>query len=205
MQKIDIPHGYWENGRGEFVPETSVKPLDKLRDGFVRGLFAKAKEQHDQMAMLKRHLIEEIDAFLELSFDEYGEKPRSVKGNLTYYCFDKRLKIEVAVGEQITFDERIQIAKEKIDRCIRKWGDGAHPALMTLINEAFQVDHTGKISSSRVLGLRKHNIDDIDWREAMDAISDARDVRVTKRYIRFYERNDATGEYRHVSLDMASI
>ncbi len=198
------PPGYWENGRGDLVPEASISVMDKLRDDLVKRCLERAKSQHAQMVVAKAWFNSEIDAFLDIAFSEHGEKPRSKKGNMTFYSFDKSLKIEVAVGEQVSFDEQIHIAKAKIDNCILRWGATAHPGLMTLIVDAFQVDKTGRIAPHRVMGLRRHNIDDAEWKEAMDLISSARDTRISKKYIRFYERIKDTEDYRHISLDMAS-
>ena len=73
-----------------------------------------------------------------------------------------------------------------------------------MVNDAFQVDKEGKISVSRVLGLRRHAIEDARWQKAMQAISDSIIVTDSKNYIRFYER-DSEGKYQAISLDFANI
>lgn len=72
------------------------------------------------------------------------------------------------------------------------------------MNDAFQVDQAGKISTGRVLGLRRAKIEDEKWQRAMAAIGDSIQVANTKPYIRFYER-DARGEYVAINLDMAAV
>ena len=39
----DIPGGYWENAKGNLVPDSKVKPIDKLRDQLVRDLCGRAE------------------------------------------------------------------------------------------------------------------------------------------------------------------
>ena len=67
-----------------------------------------------------------------------------------------------------------------------------------------QVDKEGKISTGRVLGLRRLNIHDEKWQQAMQAISDSIIVTDSKNYVRFYER-DENGKYQPISLDFANI
>jgi hypothetical protein len=110
----------------------------------------------------------------------------------------------VAQQDSITFDERLQVAKALIDKCIKKWSDGADANLLALVNDAFQVDKTGNVSIRRVLGLRSLDIDDRDWKKAMDAISESVQVVGSKSYLRVYERNEA-GDYLPISLDVAGV
>ena len=107
--------------------------------------------------------------------------------------------------ETITFDERLQAAKALIEECIQGWSKGSNANIKVLVNDAFQVDQQGKISTGRVLRLRRLDIKDEAWQRAMQAISDSLRVSSTKPYIRFYERDDATGEYQAINLDVAAL
>ncbi len=42
------------------------------------------------------------------------------------------------------------------------------------------------------------------WREAMDALADSTKAVASATYVRFYERDDASGEYRVINLDAAT-
>jgi hypothetical protein len=126
------------------------------------------------------------------------------KGNLTLVSFDGRFKVIVAQSETLVFDERLLAAKELIDQCIRGWSEGASTELLALVNDAFRVDQAGKLSSGRILGLRRLDIQDKKWKKAMEAISESVQVASSKRYIRFYVRLEDSEEYAPVSLDVAS-
>ncbi len=43
-----IPEGHRRNALGHLVPESLIKPIDKLRDSFVREWCAKAKQNSRQ-------------------------------------------------------------------------------------------------------------------------------------------------------------
>ena len=95
--------------------------------------------------------------------------------------------------------------KALIDECVQEWSQGANDNMRVLVNHAFQTDKEGKINTGRVLALRRLAIQDEKWQQAMQAIADSMQTASTKPYIRFYERMDATGEYRPISLDVAGV
>ena len=57
---------------------------------------------------------------------------------------------------------------------------------------------------NQVLSLRALDIEDADWKEAMDAIADAIQVTGTSTYLRLYERR-GDGGYQMLSLDPAKL
>ncbi len=97
------------------------------------------------------------------------------------------------------------MAKSLIDECIHEWMKGSNKNIQALVQDAFKVDKQGKVSVERILGLRRLNIEDERWDRAMDAISDSIQITGSKRYIRVYQRDDASGEYNRISLDAASV
>jgi len=56
-----------------------------------------------------------------------------------------------------------------------------------------------------VLALRRLKIDDENWGKAMTLIADAMKVVSSKSYLRFYERDDVSGEYLPIQLDIAGV
>lgn len=199
-----IPEGYRENANGDLVLIANIKEIDLLRDELVTGIAARAREKSGELAEFKSGVMAEVDAFVQQSAARFKAKLGGTKGNLSLLSFDGRFKVVVAQQDSITFDERLQIAKGLIDKCIKKWSDGADANLLALVNDAFQVDRTGNVSIRRVLGLRSLDIDDRDWKKAMDAISESIQVLGSKAYLRVYERNEA-GDYLPISLDMAGV
>jgi len=189
---------------GRQVPEELVKDIDKRRDEAVRRIAAKAEKMKGVLAEFKNEIRDDIDAFVEFSAKQYGVKLGGKKGNIALTTYDGQYKLLVAMNDNITFDERLQVARELISKCVNKWSEGSRPEIRTLVNDAFQVDKTGKISTARVLGLRRLDIQDSDWKKAMTAITESVQVTGTKQYLRIYER-DAKGEYQMIPLDVAAL
>lgn len=203
MEK-QIPAGYWQKANGELTPESMVKPVDRQRDEFVRTLVARAENLSRALAEFKASAFVEFDAFVQMSAKEYKAKLGGAKGNVTMFSYDGRYKAVRQIQEHLTFDERLQAAKQLIDECIQTWAEGSSDEIKALINNAFQVSKEGQINTASVLGLKRLNIKDKKWQRAMQAISDSVQVSGTKPYIRFYKRVGDTDQYQAISLDMAN-
>lgn len=201
-KQIKIPDGYRANANGDLVRIENIKPIDLLRDELVESIAARALDRSGELAAFRREVLAEIDEFVATSAERFKAKLGGTKGNLSLLTFDGRFKVVVANQEYITFDERLQVAKSLIDKCIKKWSDGADPKIMALVNDAFQVDKTGNVSIRRVLGLRQLDIEDTNWKKAMDAISESVQVVGSKTYLRIYEKSEG-GDYLPISLDVA--
>lgn len=204
MSTTAVPAGHRQDAKGRLVPESQIKPIDAARDDLVRELFAKAQTLHNTLREFKMAAFADIAAFVDLSANEYGVSLGGNKGNVSLLSFDGELRVQRAIADNITFDERLQAAKKLIDECLRDWTADARPELATLVQDAFRVDQAGNIRTGQVLALRRLDITDERWQRAMHAIGDAVQVVGSKSYLRFHRR-DANGEYQALSLDVAGV
>lgn len=204
-QVTEVPAGFKMNAKGDLVALSNVKQIDLIRDDMVIGMLDKARIQQIQLHKFKQDIMSEFSAFLDTSASEYGIKRGGTKGNVKLESFDGTKKVLLSVSENISFDERLQVAKELIHECITDWAQDANDNIRTIVGQAFQVDKEGNISTARVLSLRNYNITDERWKKAMEAISDSVTVTDTKDYIRFYERKHSSDKWTAVPLDIASL
>lgn len=205
-EKNVIPEGYMKNSRGGLDPIATVKDIDKLRDQMVKEIVSKSLKESEKLTEIKKEFFKSIQAFVELSAEKYGLKYGGKKGNMTFMSYDGEYKVLVAVNENIVFDERLQIAKDLIDQCIQDWSNGSRDEIKALVQDAFYVGKSGNINKNRILGLRRLEIKDERWQQAMAAISDSIQVSDSKQYIRIYRRNKEDGEkYDLVNLDISSL
>lgn len=200
-----VPDGYKEDGSGALRPVDAIKKIDLLRDDLVMEIVNKAKIKRDELVTLKAEIYGDIESFVDLSSEQYGVKRGGKKGNVTLTSFDGKYKIIKANADNVVFDERLQAAKALIDECLAEWSKGAHPGLVTIVNDAFRTDTKGELRTNRVLALRRHDINDIRWKNAMDAIADSLQVVGSKTYIRVYERIGQTDRYKQIPLDIAAV
>ena len=164
-----------------------------------------AKASSAALGKFKLDAMQEVAALVSTSMEQYGVKSGGTKGNVTLVSFDGKYKLVRQMQDHIVFGEQLMAAKELIDECVQEWSEGANDNIRVLVSHAFQTDREGKINTGRVLALRRLAIKDEKWQQAMQAIADSMQTASTKPYIRFYERMEATGEYRPISLDVAAV
>lgn len=194
-----------EDSRGALVPLNLVKEIDITRDDLIIEIVKRSEELNKILNEFKVKAMADIQAFVDLSAEKYEVKIGGTKGNVTLISYDGRYKVSRSINDYIVFDERLQVAKQLIDECIKRWsGEGMNEYLKVIVDSAFQVDKTGNISVERILTLRRHDIKDPQWLKAMEAISDSITVTGSKAYIRIYKRDDA-GKYHQINLDLAAI
>mgnify|MGYP002655672087 FL=1 len=201
---VTVPEGYRPNDKGHLIPLDKIKEIDKLRDETVINLVGQALSLQIQMRAGKEQFFAEFHNFVELSAQEYDTQIGGKKGNVTLMSFDGKYKVQIAIQDNLVFDERLQVAKSLIDECLREWTADSNDNIKAIIDNAFAVDKEGKINIRRVLSLRSLSIVDDKWQRAMQAISDATQVISSKEYMRFYER-DEYGKYQQISLDFANL
>lgn len=205
MATETIPTGYWQDAAGNLVPDSKVTDIDKLRHQVVTDLCTMAEHARNGLADFKVHAMQEVAALVSTSMERYGVKSGGEKGNVTLTSFDGKYKLVRQMQDRIVFGEELLAAKALIDECVQEWSEGANDNIRVLVNHAFQTDKEGKINTGRVLGLRRLAIKDAAWQQAMQAIADSMQTASTKPYVRFYKRNEATGGYDAISLDVAAV
>lgn len=200
-----IPVGYMQNSAGHLVPVDNIDEIDLVRHELVCEVARKALELQQAMRDFKMGTLGDVEAFIDLSAEKYGVTVGGKKGNVTLVSYDGRYKLQRAIQESITFDERLQAAKALIDQCIHRWAEGSAAEIRALVEHAFQVDKEGNISTGRVLGLRRLSIDDEQWNQAMAAIADSIQITGSQTYIRLYERVGQSDQWRAIPLDIAKL
>lgn len=199
------PEGYVRDAQGRLVPESMVKPIDKLRDQTVHQIVKIALQVNEALRQLKLSAFDDIAAFVDTSVEQFGVRPGGNKGNVSLLSYDGRFKVMRSNHDTIKFDERLRAAKALIDECITEWSAGSRDEIKVLVNDAFRVDKEGDVSTNRVLGLRRLNIVDEKWQRAMQAISESFSVIGSRVYIRVYERIGDSDQYKAIPLDIASV
>lgn len=199
-QTID-DKGNWIDGQGNAIPTRYIDKPVKDRDRTVRRIYARAASLSERLQTVKGEVLNLVDTYLNQVAEEYGEK---WKGNAELVTFDGRIKVEVKISEALEFDERLQVAKSKIDNCLRRWTTDARAEVQAIINRAFSVDSKGRINVRAVISLRQIKSRDPIWIDAMEIIADSLRIRNTRRYINVYER-DGQDRWRLINLNWSAI
>lgn len=200
-----IPAGYLQDSVGRLVPESMIKPIDLARHEVVGEIVEKAMYLQQQMREFKSSCTDDLEAFVDLSAEQYDTTLGGIKGNVSLTSFDGKYRVQRSVADYISFDERLQVAKELIDKCIHRWAKGSRSEIQVLIQDAFQTDKAGKINTARVLGLKRLDIQDEEWQQAMTAITDSVQITGSKTYINLYKRLGNSDQWQRIPLDIAAL
>jgi len=190
----------WFDKRGNEVHPDMVRADEKLKSEMLEKIIGKVINAQDERIMLLVEIDEEIEGYMNLLRDVYKIPTKETKGNVTLVSFDGKIKIQKAVSEVIELNEKLQLAKEKIDEVIKKETTEATALIKTLVNQIFEVDKKGTVNTRQVLALRGYAIDDPLWKEAMALIDEAITVTGTKKYTRFYYRESVTDAWTNLVL-----
>jgi hypothetical protein len=203
MAKVD-QKGRWIDSTGVGVPAKYIKPLEKKRDAMVEKLHKKALALQAKMTAFRAEFDAEVEHYLNQVATEVGatENPG---GNYQFTGFSGDKRVSVKRSSFIDFDEKLKFAKEIIDRCLERWSAGGNANLQAVVFDAFKVDKRGLIDRQRIIGLRRLNIKDAEWQEAMDLIGESIVVTGVKDYIKVEERCPENGEWRSIRLDIAAV
>lgn len=200
-------NGRWLNGKGEWVHPELIRADEQLKDGLVESIIKDVLVKHHELIALKQKINNDIESYLDLLLEKYGLDARSStkKGNFTFEDYAKTLKIQIQMAEKINFNEKLNIAKAKIDEYLNDIVKDSSEDIKVLINKAFEVDKKGNLDSKKILSLRSYDIKDPRWQEAMEIIAESVTIVGVKPYIRFYRRNSVSESYENISLDFANI
>lgn len=192
---------YWIDPQGIKVPYVHIPMQVRKRERLVNSLIRRAKRLQARVAKDKEVMEEAIRNYLaELAADEDEEWV----GNALVRNFHGDLAVQVTVSNNMVFDERLTLAKAKIDKYLLRIGRDANPHLIAIVNDVFRVNQTGRVDTKLVLGLRKHEINDPLWKEAMDLISSSLRVQSSKTYFYFQEANE-DGKLETIVLDFNKL
>jgi hypothetical protein len=204
MAKKD-EQGRWIDAAGNPVPAKYIGKVEKRRDAMVEKLFKQAVQAQERLRKLKALVNDDIAAYLDWLASEYGEEKLNPGGNYELDSFSGDKRVKVKVNKMIEFDERLQLAKQKIDRCLMAWSEGGNDNLKVVVCDAFKVDQKGNVDTRRILGLRRLKIKDKEWAAAMALITEAVTITGSRTYLMFQMRSNPTAEWETVRLDLAGV
>lgn len=201
--------GFWQNKNGEFTHPDMVGADKQLEDELVEKLVASAKKMSDKLMEFKIQAYADCYDFVDLLKQDYGldRLAKSKKlGSVTLKNYSGTMDVQIHVNKLIQFDQKLSLAKEKIDEYLNEKTEHADPEIRTLITKAFDVKN-GKVDVKQILSLKQYPITAKKWQEAMSMIDAATEIVGTKSYIRFKERKGGLidGDMQNIVLDFAAL
>lgn len=197
----------WKDENGMQIPYSRVKNYERMYERKLPALAKTALDINKRLtafkADVKNTALELYDAFLK---DNDGKAPGKGKGGITMFTFDRSIKVEVDVHDNITLDENfIGLAKAEFDELLKTALVDAKDFIEPIVTDAFETSG-GRLDHKKVLGLKRHahRITDERFHKALGYIDKAIRRVSTTEYFKISVQAE-NGQYHNIQLNFAKI
>lgn len=198
---------FWLDEKGVQIPLNRVEDNERLKEKLAAKLAAEATKLSQALIAFKALCTSECEkAYLA----DLNKGKAGTKGGYTLYNFDRSIKIERTLNENITFDENlITAAKERFDSFLREGTASVDEMVRQLIMDAFSSNKKGKLDSKKVMNLLsyKSRISESkypDFHAALSLIEESIRRPDSKTYYRVWVKDEAN-QYQNIDLNFSSI
>jgi hypothetical protein len=198
---------FWRDEKGIEIPFARITKTERMKERGSVKIATEALKMSEQLKKFKELCAAECEKCFQSDLAE-GKAP--TKGGYTLFNFDRSIKIERSINENITFDENlIGAAKEKFDTFLKVGTAGVEDIICQLIMDAFSSNKKGKLDSKKILNLLsyKQRISDKkypEFHQALTLIEQAIRRPDSKIYYRIWLK-DENNEYQNIDLNFSSI
>ncbi len=197
--------GEWMNRNGRFVNPKTINRVAKKRDAVVSKVMQKTMKLQSDMEKHKAWVRAEAEKYLAYVKKHAGVEDVVTKGNLTLSDYANLHAIEISVNDIIVFDERLNVAKGIIDKCLLKWTKKSNINLKAIVDQAFAVDKKTGVNKMMILKLLEIEIQDSDWKKAMNMIRESMSVSGTRQYLGFRKRANSEAKFTAINLNLSCM
>lgn len=199
---------YYVKGDGRLIPEETIPEVEKLRDQLVEDIIARMAKVKEQMAVVRKEILDDISSFVDLSIEKYGVSLGGEVGNLTLSSYDNSKKLSITVASYITFNEKIEAAKKLIFDYLNDVTKGSSVDIKKIVTQAFSMEK-GQIDVKAVIKLKDLDIQDPRWIKAMEIVNEAKVINYSpNKVLRAYVSMpgpDGKIKPMYQSMDFASL
>jgi hypothetical protein len=199
----------WINAAGDPVPFKYVPEVDKKKETLAEKIHKQAIQIEQQLLAFHKVMHDatnEVAAKVKEEFELRTKKAKKQTASITWYNFDKSLKIEADVNDICKWDDAMMTeAHTLLNGYINASIGDSNELIKGLVNEAFS-SSKGTIDSRKVFQILKYEekIRNAKFQKACALIKQAQGIDKTKLYMRVWAKEES-GEYRNINLNFSSI
>lgn len=204
--KQKVKDQVWIDESGKKVPVEYVTPSARLRERHAATILKEAMLINYRLSTFKTLINKLCNEVFTKALNELNADAADSKGNITWYNFDRSIKVEVKINDRIEFDDiTINACKGKLDEFLSQALDSKTEFLKDMVTEAFSTSK-GRLDSKKVMSLTKYRskIQNPLFQEALNLLEDSIRRPDSKTYFRVWER-EPDGSYKNVELNFSSI
>ncbi|GBR09432.1 DUF3164 family protein [Gluconobacter frateurii] len=183
-----------------------LKPRELLASDLAEEMIALAVAEQERIRAWKEQRYADIDALLDLILQDYGLRLGGSRGGNTFENHDHTRKVTITVADQKSVNQAIVAAQALLNQILDDMMGTVSADLRKVVNSAFSRHPTsGRISTERILALKRQDFDHPLWPDARKALSDAVEVIGSRTYLRFYMRETSKEGWKNVDLNFSSL
>jgi hypothetical protein len=198
-----VVDGKMHDSQGNLILLKNIRETDLMYHDLVLSIAAIWLNLSGKIQRFKRRNFEDVAAMLGLLFERYETERGGKEGNMTFFTFDRKFKLVIAIQKKIDFGPELQVAESKVQAALEQMDAGSGSDMKTIATAAFTLID-GKLNVAAILRLRSLKIGNELWNEGMRIIDEAIVVISSKKQIRLYQCDDS-GEYTAIPLDIAAL
>ena len=212
MNKVKIhtsKNATWTNAGGDAVPFKFVPKPDKAKEVLASKVYKAALNAESVLTALHALLMGAFAEVTQMIKDEYElkyKKQKQGKGSLTWFNFDRSLKIEADMNDIVKWDHALMTeALVLLNDYLSTNMTEVNELIAGLIQGAF-ANSKGMIDTGKVFQILSHQakIKHKGFQKACEMMKQAQSVDKTKLYMRVWEKGE-DGSYRSINLNFSSI
>lgn len=196
----------WKDENGVTVPVNRLTKGEKLREKNAHQLVKQAEDLNKRLEAFKAQIREMCSEVERVASEELTVNRESLKGNITWFNFDRSIKIERSISEPMTFDDlTITAAKYKLDEFLNDAIESKFDFAKEMIISAFETTK-GKLDPKKITPLTRYEkrVNHKLFSEACALIQAAIRRPDSKTYYRVWQKDDE-GKYKAVELNFSNI
>ncbi|HRF80149.1 MAG TPA: DUF3164 family protein, partial [Flavobacteriales bacterium] len=181
-------------------------PVERKQERNAHAILEAAAKANKALTELKELVrakhMEVVDSITKAE----GVDVKQTKGNKTWYSFDRSIKVECNMHDNITFDDMlIGVAREKLNAWLNSKLTSDEEFVVELVTSAFETTN-GKLDSKRIMHLLsfRSKIKAGAFQDALDTIEKSMRRTHSREYFTVGVRTEGE-KYENVQLNFSAI
>ncbi len=182
--------------------ERQAEAYTELRTGFMAKMKDRVYKESSEIEAFANYVRKESTAFLDI-MKEYGQVRRA--GQMSYILVDGTFKLEVKTNKVKKFDERADLAAERLIEFLRNWiqskEKGTEDPLYQLAMTFIERDSQGNLDYKQISKLYslEEKFNSEEYSSIMQLFKESHTVESTATHYYFYEK-DEFGVWRKIEI-----
>jgi arsenate reductase-like glutaredoxin family protein len=182
------------------------KAYKKSRDEFVKLTVVSMMNISNEMALLKREVVERGNKLHSDMYEIFGKTEKELKSfSIITEC--GQFKITIERQDRMALDETAEVAVSTIKEVFREKFAKRSKTMFRVLEEILMKNKKGDYDERLVAKLRKHEdeLQDPRFSEALDQLAKAYQVTSTATYVRAYKFNEKTNGWDDIPMQWSNM